>query len=429
MIKFWTNRLKIRERSRELQRRLRPVFALWPLTARGAGCLVVLVWAFVRYGYLHQDHVLVGVGLAGLAGLAWCLVLTTAAAWRLHKDLHLQASNPLSLVTGIATRTGCKLPAPPFAMVLDLELEWAEPAGVTATLEPESDEIRSDLYEVATARERGMRSIIRRRLRIGDGLGLTQLELNVPQERSVEILPSPAATEMLTVFDRTASGEALPHPDGKPEGDLIEIRDYVPGDPLKRALWKFYARIGSLLVRHPERAVAPSSRTLVHLVSGEDDETAASLARAFLEERLAQGEFLFGTDTGDPPAEDARTALSQIVRSVDHRAQGGSGLAELMDRGDKLGINDGWLFVPPRPGPWLAAVEAGLLGDSSHFRVIIGVDGLIDAPPGQWTDRLFLTDPPTGVPQSELRQVMDRLAACTAEICVMDRAGLVAPPR
>ena len=58
-----------------------------------------------------------------------------------------------------------------------------------------------------------------------------------------------------------ASGDAVSHPAGRQEGELIEMRRYGPGDPLRHVLWKTYARTRRLLVRMHERAISPRPTT------------------------------------------------------------------------------------------------------------------------------------------------------------------------
>ena len=66
------------------------------------------------------------------------------------------------------------------------------------------------------------------------------------------------------------------------------------GDPLRHILWKTFARTRRLLVRMPERAIAPQPITVAFLVAGEHDEPTASAARLYLERGLVGKFFLLG---------------------------------------------------------------------------------------------------------------------------------------
>src|SRR5207302_1043248 len=94
----------------------------------------------------------------------------------------------------------------------------------------------------------------------------------------------------------------MEHPRGKPDGELIEMRSYAPGDPMRMILWKVYARTGQLLVREPERAVARCQKSLVYFVAGSGDSASAGVARTALETGLFGPDFVFGADGRGAPA-------------------------------------------------------------------------------------------------------------------------------
>ena len=49
--------------------------------------------------------------------------------------------------------------------------------------------------------------------------------------------------------------DGLSNPSGKPEGDRMEIRRYVPGDSIRDVMWKVYAKTRQLNVRLAEKSV------------------------------------------------------------------------------------------------------------------------------------------------------------------------------
>ena len=70
------------------------------------------------------------------------------------------------------------------------------------------------------------------------------------------------------------------------------MRAYGHGDPMRHVLWKTFARSRRLLVRMPERAIAPSPTTVAFLIAGpgEGDPIAARFDPLLAEARaLLQG--------------------------------------------------------------------------------------------------------------------------------------------
>jgi hypothetical protein len=264
---------------------------------------------------------------------------------------------------------------------------------------------------------------------VTDLFGLARVTFRRRLAQEVRIAPSCGQAHALPLLPQNIAGDVLAHPDGQAEGDLLEMRRYSPGDPLKRVLWKVYARTGRLLVRMPERAVAPCQKTMAYLVASEDDEPAAGIARAVLESGLLGTHFLFGTD-GAEPVRTAPEAVEQILRSAAARSDGGTGLEAFLDQGERLGMNACLLFVPPRPGPWLERAARHMTAPRGPFRVVVGIDGLIPAGRGRFLKRLlFRAGGDPGASTADVRRVCDRLRGLGAHVCVVNRAlGRIVPP-
>ncbi len=80
-------------------------------------------------------------------------------------------------------------------------------------------------------------------------------------------MPGKAAVSRLPLSEQFRPGEGIGNPLGPAHGDPVDIRRYVPGDPLKLVNWKIFARLGELTVRTPERPVSPFITTLAYLVA------------------------------------------------------------------------------------------------------------------------------------------------------------------
>src|SRR5437773_8099985 len=102
----------------------------------------------------------------------------------------------------------------------------------------------------------------------------------------MRILPWTGGLDHAPMLRSLAGGEEISHPLGELTGDRVDMRRYVAGDPLKLALWKIYARTGVLMVRTPERAIAPTLRVAAYLPSAIGDEPAAAAARVAIQRGL-----------------------------------------------------------------------------------------------------------------------------------------------
>src|SRR5262249_60945828 len=132
---------------------------------------------------------------------------------------------------------------------------------------------------------------------------------------------------------------------------------------------------GRMLVRQPEKAISPSQRTLAYLVAAEEDEPAAGIARAVLENGALGNEYLFGAEGSDEPTRVVSDAVDQVVRSVNARSAGGMGLDGFLAKGESHGIQACILFVPAQPGDWLDRRLEQMSRRPGAFRAVIGSSG------------------------------------------------------
>jgi hypothetical protein len=386
-----------------------------PLSWLGVVAATALPLVFHHYGVGRQDRILLALSAFGLGLLAVSVVLVVLAALGLR--LKRQKSLPvLELEAGVPTRTGIGLALLRWVPWLRVEVEWVQPPGVDVRLVPAGGR----LIEEVTARRRGVYGGIVRRFRVTDVLGLARFSLKRRAGGAV-IRPACGAVGRRDLVEQDIPSDQLSDPAGTPDGDRIEMRPYVPGDPLKLILWKLYGRTGRLLVRLPERATAPCEKTLAYLVAADDDEPAAGVARAALENGSLGYDYLFGADGAEAPTPDGRAAVELVVRSAAARGQGGAGLQHFLGQGEKLGIRACVLFVPARPGDWLLRVAAALARHNGPCRVVVGTDGVCGRGGRWWRRWLFRPEPAVGSREADVRAVCDRLTAAGAAVCVIDR--------
>ena len=226
------------------------------------------------------------------------------------------------------------------------------------------------------------------------------------------------------------NGDDMGHPLGSPRGDLLEMRAYAPGDPLKQILWKVYARTGRLLVRVPEKAIKPCERTMAYFVAGKDDEATAGIARKVLETGMLGADFLFGADGEEVATTSVDEAIHQIVRSVNAKSMHAASLDDFLATGETQGIHACTLFIPAQPGPWLSRAARVLAEHAGPFRALVGVDGTKTRIRERWlTHLLFRRRPTTGSDMHAVCKVIETLRNAGADVTVVDRlTGMVVVP-
>jgi hypothetical protein len=398
-----------------------------PTTPLGA-LLALSGWLAVReLGRKRQDIVLYVAGLGALAAMLVALVMVVAATlvlWRRTRGL--ASRSPARLDAGRLVETGFAMPSWAALPLVSFAWEWLEPE--TVEVEPRRRDGR--LVEEVVFGERGEHARTLRRVVVEDALGLCRLAFRVEEETPRTIYPALGRPLSVPLLEAFAGGDHVSHPAGPPDGDLVEMRRYVMGDPMKRILWKTWARSRTLMVRMPERAISPTQKTLAYLVAGEGDEAAASVARLAVESDALGPEWRFSADLPDGAEEDAtdsHRALALIVRSRAARERGGRGLGGFLERSIGYGARRCVVFAPGRVGPWLARVEEQARLRPGNVEVVLGTDGVRGAGVrGRWR-RFFFRDEEEADPsrararQEELDHITKRLASCGATVTAIDR--------
>lgn len=324
------------------------VAGIFPLTT--AGIMVVSLGVAARFGVgvARADHVLHAAGTAALLVSAVLAGLVVVVGFIVRLVAGRRAGAPdLSVETGTAVPTGLVLPDSRAWPLVDVLVEWDAPSCVDVDLRPDE----RGLAELVTFRERGRHEVVRRYIVVRDVLGLASIALPLTRRGSVRV--SPARGALATPLAcRDVAGEGFSHPAGAPVGDLIEVRPYVHGDPVRLVVWKAFARTRRLLVRMPERAIGPERSTAAAFVAGEGDDHSAETARAAVERGLLGSRFSLVADGAVSPARDAADAVEQVIDSVRFRARGGECLSHVAD-GLDYPPSECVVFVPAMPGPWV----------------------------------------------------------------------------
>lgn len=420
--------------------RWRGVRGIFPLT--GGGLLVGLLglWAVWRMGFGSQDLILLLVGGVGLLLLAWSLLGTVLGAARLALALRREASSsaaaagPLEAECGRPVRLEFSVPSLWWLPFIALTWTWVHPP-VEVVLRDQGGR----RHERVTPRRRGVYDAIVRELEVGDVFGLAAIRFRHTQAAALRVLPATGALRDVRVVRGLAGGDALSHPDGEPVGERVDMRRYGEGDPIRYVLWKVYARTREVMVRTPERSFSPSRQTVAYLVSGEGDPPAAGAARVAVESGAMGGDWLLGADGAGQIADAPAAALELILRSAaSPAAAAGEGLARFLDAAEVGSGRRAMVFVPARPGPWMARVlaAAGPSDPSQPGRLefMVCVDGLqrpataaraVRARLGRW----LLRPPPAPsgdvapAAWEDLQEVLRTLGQSGSRISIVDRAA------
>lgn len=397
------------------------------LTPMGAVLLALAALAYWGFGLPRQDHVvsLVALVAMGLVALAVLLVLIGWLRMRALVRARAGAAPALSFSAG-SFAEGLVLPRPWLSRWAELDWSWVQPEGfsVRVRLGPQG------WVEVVEADRRALLERVRRRFVLEDGLGLARVVFTHESAQAVSVEPRPGALDRSQLLASLAGGDLLSHPAGRPLGDRIEMRRYVPGDPLKLVMWKVYARSQQLMVRTPERALAPDLRLRAYLVSAFGDEAAAAAAVLSIKSgALGQG-WVFGADGAEAPLSEPEAAVAQALacRDLRDRPEGqGAGLARFIEEteGDQGKL---LLFLPGDPGPWLPAVCAGVRAASGDVSALVVVDAISEPRERRRVERLLRRPPegadPEGRPtRAALNEVVTALSGAGAEVFALTREG------
>jgi hypothetical protein len=387
-----------------------------PPTTRGVAVLTLATAALVVWGIRAMDLVLLVVGLTGLGLFAAAFVLVCASALVLTRRLRRVIPSAASLEAGRALPTGLRVPALLRVPLVSVSWSWKEPRGTGVRLTPQDGVLVEEIH----ATHRAHAPSVTREVVVEDVLALCRVRWRWVLPAPVTILPDVGPLRSMPIVQAIAGGDAVAQPLGRPEGDRMDIRAYVPGDSVRHILWKAYARTRELTVRLPERATAPTKRMVAYLMSGPDDEAAAAAARVALEAGVLGPRWAFGADGSDEVIEDEARAVQAIAASGNPGLR--SGLSSFLDRALADGTSHALVFAPARPGEWLDFACTAARRHPNVLSFVIGTDGVQRPQPVALWQRLLLSPGRDARPTAaELSEVLRRLNGVGCRAVVIDR--------
>lgn len=275
---------------------------------------LLLVTILAIPAWYYSDIVATGISLTIFITLLVIIFSSYFVTRRLSKTLSAEIILPSEAITsetpGVITLslTGLKKLLPGFEIEPTL---YFEPEDLKAT--PVSKKFVTSDHTYLTLQidppHRGEWVITECRCEVRDLLRMTSrfitLKFSIPFRIQVpeKFLPS------LPIFASSSKpGDVLIHHNER-LGDPFDLRQYQPGDSMRRILWKVYARTGELITRQPESSCTPEGEAWIFCAANKKDDNVASTCLAYARQILDHNINICGGCLG--------MGSSQVAKSLD----------------------------------------------------------------------------------------------------------------
>ncbi len=384
---------------RRIFRRIRGFF---PITWSGLlfVCLAYLVW----FGEVakHSNQILFAAVLWFAAAVAVifvfeCLGTLIVALATVRANREERAFDALE--TGQVVESGYRVYRPFYLPFIQVEIETTE-APYTSTFRAS----HTWYNEMAKMSVRGRYTSVEHLVTVRDLFGMFAITFPHTTTFFAEIKPATSHFESIQLSART-SGEGYSYPAGEAKGELVEMRRYQAGDPLRYVLWRVFARSRKLLVRAPEPAIVEEQEMFVYFIASQNDEPSASLTRAFLSTlEDTDAELHFCADGANRVTTNAKDALWDVVESVNHREHGAETMEEQARAIPQQALRRCFVMVPPQKGAWLDHVKSFCANTGVHPTFVMALEPEeVAAKPASRLQKLFCT--PDDVPQKRAQRI------------------------
>ncbi|MEZ5491314.1 MAG: DUF58 domain-containing protein [Gammaproteobacteria bacterium] len=410
----------------------------FPLTTQGVIALTLTLLALQVFGYGAMDLVVFALSICAVAILLFSLFCVIFGGLlqqlRIRKQINAtgHARKPVMLEAGFPNETGFSLPDLKYFPLIKLSWEVVYPDQLLTRLRTESDSNR--LLEEIIPQQRCKTSKLTRLFTVSDVLGFCRYSWRQSQSVELIALPRSNTIKALPILRSLTSEDGIPSSRGNPEGDRMEIRPYVPGDSVRNIMWKTYARSRQLNVRLAEKSVFQSNRTVAYLLSSQNDEAAAAVARVAIESGALGDDWVFGADGSETVCEDRESALVAIAASRALDEPFSYGLDNFLRHSSNQAGSHCIVFAAAESGPWTDSLNQTISRFRGQFSLVLATDGFHEPEKVSLWKRLLFTEPSTASnPDSpavkrpatgkiELGQLLTRLSQSVESTLVVDRA-------
>lgn len=295
----------------------------------GPGVAYAATLIVVMLGAINgQNNVLFWLFGLGVAGLLISGILSGAALMglELEREPCRVATRGESMAVRYRLRNRNRL-IPAFAITIE---ELPEPGAAErltglvayASYVPARGEVAAEAQAMPT--RRGRAALLQVRVSTTFPFGLTKKSVTFAQPAEILIRPrSPSVNERVLFGRGQGAGYGKVVRRGRTGDEFFALRDYVPGDGVRRVAWRASARLDRVVVR--EMASLPSRRVwVVPVPRGRDAEgeacvdAAAGLVRAGLKGGLevgvasGDGRVLFGPRSGEAAFSRCLDVLAEV---------------------------------------------------------------------------------------------------------------------
>lgn len=354
-----------RQSERKLNTRLLPVFVVF--------LAILYVWT----GYRGWLVLLIGIGGAWLLATLWILVLERGLS--IERKLHLAwATVGDTLHEQLKVINKGWLPAV-WVEIVDVSATLVAPVRLVSDVDYHATRTRHPSH---LARQRGLYTLGPTRLRTGDPFGIYTLTIQDRHSSTVLVTPPILPLPQLRIMPGGWTGDRQRRPQGI-ERNISDagIRDYLPGDSLRRIHWRASAHHDDLMVRQLEAAVSGDWWIFVDLDlsvqagSGQDSTLelsiilAASLAERGFKERRRVGLVLAGPELVRLEPSSDPSQRWRILRALSVAGSGNRSLADLFQV-RRLSRTATRIIITPASSPgWIASLGRRHGNDSTAVLV------------------------------------------------------------
>ena len=409
----------------------RRLIALFPLTLQGLITLLLTAYALREYGYGAMDLVVFSLAICALAILIFSLFCSIVSGVfiqrrvRISLDQLANSSEQIKVEAGYPNETGFLLPALNYFPLVKLSWRVIYPDFVETRIRVAAD---GKLLEEIVPEKRCKTEHVTRLFTVSDVLGFCRYSWQQKQDISCSALPKINTVKPLPFLRSLTAEDGIPNPSGDPDGDRMEIRPYVPGDSVRNIMWKVYAHNRQLNVRLSEKSVSHSNRTIAYLLSSDNDEAAAAVARTALETGALGEDWAFSADGSEMPANTLPAALDAVAKSRAIDKPLGYGLDEFLTKSMSQAGAHCIVFAAAEFAPWFEQLKKTISRFPGRFSLVLATDGFNETEQLKLWQRLLLQDDPArdkgnelGSSRADLLKLLTALGQLVESILVVDR--------
>ncbi len=410
---------------------LNTAIGLFPLTVQGLITLIVTALCLSVFGYGSMDLVVFALAICALAILIFCLFCAVISGVFIQRKIQKALDETkgsieaIKVEAGFPNETGFSIPTLNLLPLVKLSWEFVYPDFMQTRTRVDAN---NQLLEEIIPEKRCLTDSVSRKFTVSDVLGFCRYSWLQTQDVRCMALPRINTVKALPLLKSLTAEDGIPNPSGDPEGDRMEIRPYAPGDSVRNIMWKVYARNRQLNVRLAEKSVFHSKRTVAYLLSSENDEAAAAIARMALETGALGEDWAFAADGTEEPCEELNSALEAVARSRAIDREFSFGLDKFLAKAVGQTGAHCIVFAAAELAPWLAQLKNTIGRYSGQFSLVLATDGFNEASNQElWRKLLFkeseesLKATESGSSREELLKLLTELGQLVESTMVVDR--------